>query len=86
MPESCVWEFKDLIALIKGMLVNCELPKPLRPNVKVDRSLRKDQQEQEHTQANEAKHHHFDFSVPQTHLCAKTPVLRVDVAAVRQEQ
>jgi hypothetical protein len=68
------------------MTVDCESPKPLRPDIKAGLSLRKDEQEQEHTQANEAKHHHFDFSVPQTHLCAKTPVMRVDVAAIRQHQ
>jgi hypothetical protein len=49
--------------LIKGMPVDCEPPKPLRPYVKAGRSLRKHEQEPDHTQANEAKYHHFDFSV-----------------------
>src|SRR6266852_1871226 len=56
------------------MTVDCESPKPLRPDVKAGRSLRKDEQEQEHTQANEAKYHHFDFSVSQTRIHAKTPL------------
>jgi hypothetical protein len=46
------------------MLVDNESPKPLRPHVKADRSLRQDEQEEKHSQANEAEHHHFSFSVP----------------------
>jgi hypothetical protein len=56
------------------MLVDYESPKPLRSNVKADRARRKDVQEQEHTQANEAKHNHFDFSLPQSHLHSMTPL------------
>jgi hypothetical protein len=45
------------------MGVACESSKPLRPEVKPGRSLRKDEQEQEHIEANEAEYHHFDLSV-----------------------
>ena len=57
--------------LIKCMLFDFELPKPLRPNVKAGCSLRKDQQEQEHTQANIG---HFGFSVPQNTMSPVTPI------------
>jgi hypothetical protein len=56
------------------MPVDCESPKPLRPDVKTGRSFRKDEQEQEHTQANEAGYHNFDFGVSQTHIHAKAPL------------
>jgi hypothetical protein len=50
------------------MLVDCESLKPLRPDVKAGRSLRKDEQDQEHTQAN---YHHFDFNLSQPDICTK---------------
>jgi hypothetical protein len=50
------------------MFVDCESPEPLRPDVKAGRSLRKGEQDQEHTQAN---YHHFDFNLSQAGICAR---------------
>lgn len=46
---------------IERMFVDYALPKPLRSNVKAPRSLRNDEQQQEHAQPDES---HGDFSVP----------------------
>jgi hypothetical protein len=46
------------------MLVDYESAKPLRPKVKANRSLRKDEQEEKHPQANVVEHDHFGFSIP----------------------
>jgi hypothetical protein len=76
-----VWTLDDFDRLIKGMPVDCESPKPLRPDVKAPRPLPGNEQEEEHAQTKEAEHDHFGFSVPQTHLHANTP-LPGSVAAV----
>ena len=47
--------------LIISTPVNCESPKPLRTDVKAPRSLRENEQEEQHAQTKEAEHDHFDF-------------------------
>jgi hypothetical protein len=62
------------------MRVACESSKPLRPEVKPGRSLRKDEKEQEHIQANEANYHHFDFSISPASISLLKRHYRITVA------
>jgi hypothetical protein len=45
------------------MLFDCELPQPLRPDLKALGSLRQDNQHKERAKA-EGADHHFDISIP----------------------